>query len=71
MAVSSGRPNRFIVYQRGRGQEPVTVEGSIRSFVAVNAILFSTRALHVKRSEACTQELVVCSSVGSRVNYSP
>jgi hypothetical protein len=26
------------VYQRGRGHEPVTVAGSIRSFVAVNAI---------------------------------
>src|SRR5581483_1927564 len=38
MAVSSGRPHMFIVYQRGRGQEPVTVAGSIRSCVAVNAI---------------------------------
>jgi hypothetical protein len=28
----------FIVYQRGRGHEPVTVAGSIRSFVAVKAI---------------------------------
>jgi hypothetical protein len=28
----------FIVYQRGRGHDPVTVAGSIRSFVAVNAI---------------------------------
>src|SRR5512141_409071 len=37
MAVSSGRPQRFWVYQRGRGQEPVTVAGSIRSLVAVNA----------------------------------
>ena len=38
MAVSSGRPHMFIVYQRGRGHEPVTVAGSIRSFVAVKAI---------------------------------
>src|SRR5437899_11340960 len=38
IAVSSGRPHMFIVYQRGRGHEPVTVAGSIRSFVAVNAI---------------------------------
>src|SRR5437763_12272557 len=38
IAVSSGRPHMFCVYQRGRGQEPVTVAGSIRSFVAVNAI---------------------------------
>src|SRR5213594_3762629 len=41
MAVSSGRPHMFIVYQRGRGHEPVTVAGSIRSFVAVNAIWLS------------------------------
>src|SRR5438876_4834139 len=38
IAVSSGRPHMFIVYQRGRGHEPVTVAGSIRSFVAVKAI---------------------------------
>src|SRR2546426_6960432 len=38
IAVSRGRPHMFIVYQRGRGHEPVTVAGSIRSFVAVNAI---------------------------------
>src|SRR5919199_4374312 len=38
IAVSSGRPHMFIVYQRGRGHEPVTVAGSSRSFVAVNAI---------------------------------
>ena len=41
MAVSRGRPHKFIVYQRGRGHEPVTVAGSIRSFVAVNAIVFA------------------------------
>src|SRR5215471_7372377 len=41
IAVSSGRPHRFMVYQRGRGQEPVTVAGSIRSLVAVNAIGFN------------------------------
>src|SRR3982751_3266257 len=38
IAVSSGRPHMFIVYQRGRGHEPVTVAGSIRSFVAVKAM---------------------------------
>jgi len=38
MTVSSGRPQRFWVYQRGRGHEPVTVAGSIMSFVAVNAM---------------------------------
>src|SRR3982751_137442 len=45
IAVSSGRPHMFCVYQRGRGHDPVTVAGSIRSFVAVNAIgrLLSSR----------------------------
>src|SRR6266705_5445475 len=38
IAVSRGRPHMFIVYQRGRGHEPVTVAGSIKSFVAVKAI---------------------------------
>src|SRR5581483_1056779 len=38
IAVSSGRPQRFSVYQRGRGHDPVTVAGSITSLVAVNAI---------------------------------
>jgi hypothetical protein len=38
MAVSRGRPQVFMLYQRGRGQEPVTVAGSKTSFVAVNAI---------------------------------
>src|SRR3990172_6539349 len=42
MAVSSGRPHMFCVYQRGRGQEPVTVAGSIRSFVAVKAMRASS-----------------------------
>ena len=31
----------FTLYQRGRGQEPVTVAGSIRSLVAVNAMSLS------------------------------
>ena len=35
-AVSSGRPHRPLSYQRGRGHEPVTVAGSIRSLVAVS-----------------------------------
>ena len=39
MAVSSGRPHMFAVYQRGRGHEPVTVAGSIRSFVAVSIVV--------------------------------
>src|SRR5205823_3586148 len=41
IAVSSGRPHMFIVYQRGRGHEPVTVAGSIKSFVAVKAMSLS------------------------------
>src|SRR5437588_11490493 len=41
IALSSGRPHMFIVYQRGRGHEPVTVAGSIRSFVAVKAMPLS------------------------------
>src|SRR5664279_2223079 len=40
MAVSRGRPHRFRLYQRGRGHEPVTVAGSMRSLVAVKAIGF-------------------------------
>src|SRR3954447_7467700 len=35
-AVSSGRPHNPASYQRGRGHDPVTVAGSIRSLVAVN-----------------------------------
>src|SRR5262245_65595327 len=35
-AVEYGRSRRFPVYQVGRGHEPVTVVGSIRSFVAVS-----------------------------------
>jgi hypothetical protein len=38
MAVSSGRPHMFWLYQRGRGHEPVTVAGRIRSLVAANAM---------------------------------
>ena len=36
MQVSSGRPHMLTSNQRGRGHEPVTVLGSIRSAVAVN-----------------------------------
>src|SRR3954451_18671393 len=36
IAVSSGRPHNPASYQRGRGHDPVTVAGSIRSLVAVN-----------------------------------
>src|SRR6185437_4126822 len=36
MQVSSGRPHMLVSNQRGRGKEPVVVEGRIRSFVAVN-----------------------------------
>ena len=35
-AVSSGRPHSPWSYQRGRGHEPVTVAGSMRSLVAVS-----------------------------------
>jgi hypothetical protein len=41
IAVSSGRPHRFTLYHRGRGQEPVTVAGRIKSWVAVNAMSVS------------------------------
>src|ERR1035438_10928820 len=41
MAVSSGRPHRFALCHRGRGHEPVTVAGRIRSLVAVNAMSMS------------------------------
>src|SRR5918996_3848759 len=36
MHVSSGRPHMLTSNQRGRGQEPVTVLGSVRFAVAVN-----------------------------------
>src|SRR2546425_13043529 len=36
MQVSSGRPHMLTSNQRGRGTEPVTVLGRIRSAVAVN-----------------------------------
>jgi hypothetical protein len=36
MQVSSGRPHMLTSNQRGRGQEPVTVLGRVRSLVAVN-----------------------------------
>src|ERR1700730_11311452 len=36
MQVSSGRPSMLTSNQRGRGNEPVTVLGRIRSAVAVN-----------------------------------
>jgi hypothetical protein len=41
MAVSRARPHMLTLYHRGRGHEPVTVAGSIRSFVAVRAISVS------------------------------
>src|SRR5438105_7363917 len=56
IAVSSGRPHMFIVYQRGRGHEPVTVAGSIRSFVAVNAMRCSfPRCRPILRCPSCLQ----------------
>ena len=36
MQLSSGRPHMLTSNQRGRGHEPVTVLGSVRSAVAVN-----------------------------------
>ena len=36
MQVSSGRPHMLTSNQRGRGNDPVTVLGRIRSAVAVN-----------------------------------
>src|SRR6266496_2139697 len=36
MQVSSGRPHMLTSNQRGRGKEPVTVLGRMRSAVAVN-----------------------------------
>ncbi len=36
MQVSRGRPHMLMSNQRGRGQEPVTVAGSTRSFVMVS-----------------------------------
>src|ERR1019366_5969588 len=45
IAVSSGRPHMFTLYHRGRGHEPVTVAGSIRSLVAVNAMSVSFKLL--------------------------
>src|SRR5450759_176962 len=38
MALSSGRPHKLALYQRGRGQEPVTVAGRSKSLVAVKAM---------------------------------
>jgi hypothetical protein len=35
----------FTLYQRGRGQEPVTVAGRIRSLVAVNAMSVSFQTI--------------------------
>jgi hypothetical protein len=36
MPDENGRSRRLPVYQLGRGQEPVTVVGRTRSFVAVS-----------------------------------
>jgi hypothetical protein len=38
MAVENGRSLRLPVNQDGRGHEPVTVVGRIRSFVAVSTL---------------------------------
>src|SRR5579872_5390700 len=43
MQVSRGRPHMLTSNQRGRGNEPVTVLGSIRSAVAVNIGLLLRR----------------------------
>ena len=39
MQVSSGRPHMLTSNQRGRGQEPVTVQGRMVLAVTVNMIL--------------------------------
>src|SRR5438045_888780 len=36
IASENGRPSRLVVYQVGRGQDPVTVVGRMRSLVAVS-----------------------------------
>src|SRR5664279_3021542 len=50
MAVSRGRPHKFTLYQRGRGHEPVTVAGRIRSLVAVNAMSMSFQTVDIALS---------------------
>ena len=47
--MSSGRPHRPPSYQRGRGHEPVTVAGSIRSLVAVSIARAPPRRDRVER----------------------
>src|SRR5436189_4163840 len=44
-AVSSGRPHSPWSYQRGRGHDPVTVAGSIRSRVAVSMTVTPPRSM--------------------------
>jgi len=38
MHVSSGLPHMLMSNHRGRGQDPVTVLGSVKSFVMVSAM---------------------------------
>ena len=52
MQVSSGFAHMLMSNQRGRGHEPVTVLGSIRSFVTVNATDRPSRPrIHTDRAE--------------------
>src|SRR5262245_32846415 len=53
--VEYGRSRRLPVYQLGRGQDPVTVVGRIRSFVAVNmtSTPFDRNALCALRMNRC------------------
>src|ERR1035441_6712583 len=57
MAVSRGRPHMFTLYQRGRGHEPVTVAGRIRSLVAVNAMSVSFQTVELARSRLAAPAL--------------
>ena len=41
MQVSSGRPHMLTSNQRGRGQDPVTVPGNVKSAVSVNTVVSS------------------------------
>src|SRR5438093_1005063 len=74
MAVSRGRPQVFILYQRGRGQEPVTVAGSIKFFVAVKAIAFPLLAAELlpldaveSRDAARRQDQSVCADRAAEI----
>src|SRR5215470_9487929 len=61
MQVSSGRPHRLTSNQRGRGNEPVTVLGRIRSAVAVNMrFLQPAFYFHAVRLERSRHSVTEC-----------